>query len=314
MSGFSRPPAWPAPAFLSRPGSWLALLAVLLIPFLVPIPMALQRDMVVSTLGDRAHVVLLGALTLALYWRGPVAGRLGAVVVLAAVIGGGIEILQLYVGRSALWHDFVLDLLGIGAAAGLVLWRGHGKQGGMALLVVCLMVVAWELRTLPERHTAAREMADRFPQLSAFDGERALTLWHEYGGGRISLAQAPRGKVLRLDVRPSEIWPGVILRDFLHDWSAYDSLKFDLRLARATADTMPVGFRMDDFEGRRDHDWCSRRFAVTRTWRTCAVPLHGRVTHWSGRPFEGDDVFAFAVFFMQPADSASLEMADFRLE
>jgi hypothetical protein len=314
VSGFSRPPAWPAPALLARPGIWLALLGFLLIPFLVPVPDALQRDMVISTLGDRAHVVLLAALTLALYWRGPVAGRLGVVVVLAAAVGGGIEVVQMFVGRSALWHDFQLDLLGITAAAGLVLWRGHGRRGGMVLLVVALLVVVWELRTLPGRKAAAVAMGERFPQLSAFDQERPLVLWHGYGGSRMSLAESGRGPVLRLDARPSSIWPGVILRDFPHDWSAYDTLKVDLRLVRAPADTLPVGLRLDDYAGVRDHDWYTQRLFVTRGWRTLGVPLRDLTTHWSGRPFETDDVFALAVFFLQPADTVALEIGDLRLE
>lgn len=314
MSRYARSPAWPAPAVLSRPGIWIALLGALLLPFLVPIPMVLQRNLLIAALGDRAHVVLLAGFTLAFYWRGPVAGRLGTVMVLAAAVGGAIEILQLFVGRAALWHDFLLDLLGIGAAAGLVLWRGYGKRGGMALLVVILAVVVWEVRTLPERQAASVDLRRRFPRLSAFDEPRPLTLWRPYGDGRISLADSPRGNVMRLDAQPSRVWPGVILRDFPHDWSAYDTLKVDLRLAAATADTIDIGVRMDDFVGRKDADWLSWRLPVTGNWRTFALPVSGQVTHWSGRPFELDDVLSMALFFLQPADSVSMEIADVHLQ
>ena len=314
MSRYSRPPVWPAPAFLARPGIWLALLALILLPFLVPIPMLLQRSIIISTLGDRAHVVLLGALTMALYWRGPLAGRLDLVVPLAAVIGGGIEIVQMFVGRAALWHDFLLDLLGIGAAAGLIFWRGYGRRGGMVLMVVIMAVVVWELRTLPGRQAASLDLRERFPRLSAFDEVRPLTSWHGYGGSRISLADTPRGAALRLDALPSRIWPGVILRDFPHDWSAHDTLKMDLRLVRAAADSVEVGVRMDDYRGRRDDEWIAWRLAVTRQWRTVALPISNQSTHWSHRPFEPDDVYAMAIFFMQPPDTASLEIRRVHLQ
>ena len=58
---------------------------VLVVPFLVPIPRFLRYDLVISALGDRMHVVLLAAMTLALYWLGPLAGRLAAAALAAAV-------------------------------------------------------------------------------------------------------------------------------------------------------------------------------------------------------------------------------------
>jgi hypothetical protein len=309
-----REPAWPAPPFLGRPRAWLALLVLLLVPFLVPVPMVLRRDLLIATLGDRLHVVLLAALTLLLYWRGPLAGHLARSAIAAVLVGGAVEFLQLLVGRAALWHDFQLDLVGVALAVGLVLWRGHGRRAGLLLVLATVALTAWELRNLPARKLAVDELHDRFPVLSDFAGPRPLTLWMEHEDAEVDLATGPRGTVARLIAAPPAAWPGLILAYFPHDWSAYDALKLEVRLARAAADSVRFGVRLDDYRGRRDGDWLSRAYTVTGEWRTCTVPFVGQPTFWSERPFEPDDVFALSVFIVHPADSVVIEIADVRLE
>ncbi len=50
--------------------------------------------------------MLLGGITLLLYWFGPLRGRIWRAALASAVMGGAIEFLQLLVGRPALLTTF----------------------------------------------------------------------------------------------------------------------------------------------------------------------------------------------------------------
>ena len=314
LFGSPRPPAWPPPAFLTRPRNWALVLILIVVPFLVPVPRVLRYDLVISTLGDRMHVVLLAAMTLALYWRGPVAGRPLVAAVTATLAGGLIELVQILVGRAALWHDVWLDLMGVTVALGLITWRGHGRRGGLVLMALALGVVVFEMRELPGQKRAADEMRNRFPVLANFEGPRALTLWNDRLGADPLIVPGALGPLLRMTGDPADPWPSLTLTRFPHDWSAFDSLKVDVRAVLDPGDTVRVGLRVDDHEGRDDGAWLSRSYRVANTWRTLALPLHEQTTFFDERLFENDDVFALAIFMIHPADTLVLEIDDVRLE
>ncbi|MFN2371285.1 MAG: hypothetical protein ABR506_09045, partial [Candidatus Krumholzibacteriia bacterium] len=78
-------------------------------------------------------------------------------------------------------------------------------------------------------------------------------------------------------------------------------------------DSVRFAVRLDDFPGIHDHDWLDAGFTATHAWRTYSVPLAGRTTRWTGRPFDLTDVDALTVFLVAPRDSVSLEVDDIRL-
>ncbi|MBM4131159.1 hypothetical protein FJ250_09035, partial [bacterium] len=107
-------PALPMPRLLRRRWLWFLVMALATLPFFVTVPLALRRHPAIAPLGDQFHVVLMAAVTILMYWRGPLRGRLWYAT-LAAVTGGAlIEFVQPLFGRSALVKDFLLDLVGIG--------------------------------------------------------------------------------------------------------------------------------------------------------------------------------------------------------
>ena len=128
-------PAVRPPRFLTDPRFGLALLLVLIVPFLVPIPMELRRHPIIGPLGNQVHVVLMGVFTLLFYWWGPLRGRLLGSALATAGLGVAIEIVQMPLGRSAAVFDVVLDLVGVAIICGWVIWRGHGRRAGLVLAV-----------------------------------------------------------------------------------------------------------------------------------------------------------------------------------
>ncbi len=311
-----RDPAWPPPRLLARWQTWLVLMAVLVVPFFVPIPVGLRRNVLISTLGDRLHIVLPAGIALLLYWKGPLRGRLVWAAAGAAVIGGAIELLQELVGRTALMHDWLLDLMGVGMVVGWVWWRGHGRRVGLLLLAALVTTAVVQLRELPPRMMASAAARERFPVLEDFEGRHAWHLWGDNDGAVLTMpaeAAATGRRGLRLAGAPPSRWPGAIMRRFPHVWTGYTSLELTVRHAAAGRDSVRFAVRLDDFEGVRDHDWLDAGFWATDRWQTFRIPIAGRTTRWSGRPFDLADVDAITIFLPGPRDSLVLEIDDIRL-
>ena len=316
MSAAPRDPAWPPPRLLARWQSWLVVMTVLVVPFFVPIPIGLRRNVLIATLGDRLHIVLPAGITLLLYWKGPLRGRLLAAAAAAAAAGGAIELLQELVGRTALLHDWLLDLMGIGMVVGWVWYRGHGRREGLVVVAALVITALAQLWSLPLTMAAAAEARARFPVIADFESRLADQLWNgNYDAElRVAAGAAASGRAgLRITAAPSAAWPGANMRRFPHDWSGYRTLELKVRHANAGPDSVRFGIRLDDFQTLHDHDWIDRGYWATRQWRTVSIDFADRLTRWSGRPFDATDVDVLVVFLATPTDSVTLEIDDVRL-
>jgi VanZ family protein len=311
-----RDPAWPPPRLLARWQTWTVLMAVLLVPFFVPIPIEARRNVLVSTLGDRLHIVLPAGIALLLYWKGPLRGRLLAAAAVTALVGGAIEFLQLLVGRSALLHDWLLDLVGVGMVVGWVAWRGHRRRAGLALVLALVAVTAWGLRELPVRMLAAADAKKRFPVIENFEDGR---VWHLWGDNYDAVLAMPgeaafagrRG--LRITGGPPANWPGATMRRFPHDWRDYQVLEMKVRSATPGRASVPFFIRLDDFPGLRDHDWLHHGYVATPEWTTITFPVADRTTNYTHRPFDLSDVDAITIALTKPDSTVTIEIDDIRL-
>jgi len=315
-------PVIAAPALLLKWQTWAAGLALLLIPFFVPIPMVLRRHPIISPLGDQLHVVLLAGVTLLVYWRGPLTGRLWTSALAAAVIGGAIEFIQIPFGRQAHILDFMLDVVGIGLVVGYLLWRGYGMKVGLGLVLALLLVFPVRLYFVPFVAMAAYRGQEIFPLIADLEGPHDRWIW---GSNHavievVNIPDSPTGPghVVRLEGGPPAFWPGVEIRRFPHDWSDYETLLLDVRLVSGPADKQRFTVRIDDFFGRREHTWIYTSFTATTTWQTFRVPLRNRQvtdgTQSSARIFDLQDVDRALVYLPRPKAHATLEVDNLRLE
>lgn len=315
-------PAIQPPKLLLRWQTWATGMAAMLIPFFVPIPMVFRRSPIFSPLGDQLHIVLLAGVTLFLYWRGALAGRLWRSALVAAVIGGAIEFIQIPFGRHAAWLDFVADLMGIGLVVGYVLWRGHRQRVGLGLVVALLLVIPARLYYVPFVAAAAFHGRDIFPVIANLEGPHDRWLWDSNSAAVevVTSEDTPGGSghLVRLAGGPPANWPGAEIRRFPHDWSQYGELLLDVRLVEGTSESQPFSVRCDDFVGRRDKTWIYSHFTATDTWQTFHVPLSDRpVTDGAteyGRLFDRQDVDRVLIYLPRPQAHAVLEIDNLRLE
>lgn len=315
--GFQHEPALRAPALLRRWWVWVLLGAALLIPFFLPISPGLRRHPIIGALGEQLHIPLLACLTLLLYWQGPLRGRLWLTAMAAAVLGAAIELVQQFVGRSALIDDWFLDLVGIGLVVGFVLWRGHGVRQGKWLVIALLVYIPAQLWYLPFSVMAKYEARLTFPVLADFDGKHSAWLWADTNGSAIALAQvdSTRGQVLRITAGPPHHWPGARMVHFPADWTAHDSLVFEARFARpARGPEQRFHLRIDDFQSRRDKAWVTESFAADTRWQTYTLPIKDHKVLHGERTLDLADVELLLFFIRAPEDSCVLEIDNIRLQ
>jgi hypothetical protein len=301
--------------FLHRYGPWLLALGLLLTPFFLPIPVGLRRHPAFGAMGDRVHIPLLFAITLLLHWRGPLAGRILGSATAAMVIGAAIEVSQVYVGRSALLADWLLDLFGIGMAVSWLLYRRHRDLRHLLPGLLLVVAAILQLRALPGVVAARRNAQRSFPMLADFESRWADRLWFETYDSHWSLmpSDVAHGTVLRLQGGPPSRWPGVNMRWFPPDWSSYRWLVFEARTVAPTAGEAEFAVRLDDWHARKDKDWFATSLVAEPDWRTFAIDLAAARTAHLERPLQLDDMDLLLFFFSRPTEPLALEIDNVRL-
>jgi VanZ family protein len=301
-----------------RHRTWLVIggLFVLLMPLLVPLPPHVRHDPTLNLLGDRAHVLIFAGLTWLLHLIGPLRGKPLGCAVAATAVGGATEFLQQFVSRTPMLSDFALDLLGIGLALTWIQWRQRRGRATFAAGAFLLAILAYTLRDAPAMFRATVEARHSFPVLGDFESRSQLALWRGRSDrGRSLVNGGPaRGNVLRVSTSGNEHWPGVSAGRLPADWSGYGELVLEARLQTPALDSLRLGVRLDDYTSRKDKQWASRSFMVTRQWRTLRFPLADLRTDQGERRLELADVLSLVVFLARPERPAAFELDNVRLE
>ncbi len=223
---------------------------------------------------------------------------------------------HLWPGRSALFQDWLLDLVGIGLVVGFVLWRGHRRKAGKWLFMVLLLCIPAQLWRLPFSAMAQYETRQTFPVIADFEGKQHRWLWEEHYKAEfeVVLDDPPRGNVLRISSGPPSSWPGARMTHFPENWTAYTELVIDARIARAAGDSLRFGIRIDDFKGHRDKVWAQKSFYATRNWQTFTMPVAGRKVLRGDRVLDLGDVELLLIYVGMPKDTFTLEIDNIRLQ
>ncbi|MFH1843460.1 MAG: hypothetical protein ABIF77_09660 [bacterium] len=294
---------------------WGLLFLLLLVPFVLPIPLLLERNYVLRSLGNQLHVVLFLAIVLLLHRRGPLAGRLVAVAVVTLGLGGLVELVQELCGRHARLRDFGLDALGVALAGCWIQWRAVRSRRTIWLGICCLLLVVFQLHHLPFWLVARQQAAARFPLL--FDGETRFEsrLWGESYDSRVERSgDGSGGHVLRLAGEPPSVYPGIDCRGFPADWSPYRRLSWRARAVTDGADSVRYIVRLDDYRGHLEGVWLARRYLAGSEWRQFSLDLHSQRTNTGTRGLYLDDVYALLFCLPAPLAPTAIELDDIRLE
>lgn len=290
--------------------------ALLLIPFLVPVPEELERMRALRSLGVFAHFGLPAALTVVLYRGGPLRGSVLKAGAAAFLLAAGAELLQVFVHRHPRWQDAGIDLAGVVTAAGFVVWRRDGRRVALAWALVGLAALTVKMHRLPGFFLAERAALERFPLIADFETGLEMFLWDRNVTGHGSYERGPdpdggAGRVVRLSASPHHRFPGILARGLPRDWSGYDRLVFRVRQAEGAPCRIAV--RLDDFASRHDGLGVGRGFDVGPAWRTCELDLASEAASAS-RPFRLDDIDSLLLYLGRVQDDVVVLIDDIHLE
>jgi hypothetical protein len=289
---------------------------VLLLPFVVPIPGALERIFVLRSLGVFAHFGLPLLLVALLYGAGPFAGRLLPAAGTAFVLAASCEFVQFFVGRHPRVQDAAVDLAGVLLFTGWILYRRGRRRRWLALMACCLAVLPFQLRKVPPTLVAMAHLRERMPRLDDFEDRATYRLWGQNdtktGSYWVASPDDVDGSVLFLVGRAGETYPGVVLRGIPRDWSGYRRLVFDARVRDAESALLHV--RLDDFAGRRDAVYCGGVCRIGPQWTRCEIDLAAAVGRVAGRTFRLDDLDSVLFFLDNPAATTVVQLDNLILE
>jgi VanZ family protein len=263
----------------SSAGRWLLfILPALGSLFFLIEPLDLPRA--IRPLLDLSHVPIFAlASGLLVRWFAPLA-RLGVrlqltvLLLLAFVVGGGIELLQPLFGRNASLDDAVYDLAG--AATGVLFcsrrrrdFSWHWRRG---LQIVILAVLLLASQRAVGWYIAASDAAARFPLLADFETPFAERLWSH--GERTDAIS--RNGLHSLHVSfPVHGWPAVTLEPTRPDWSGFRELRLSVFNPRPLAQDLGIlvaDRELPDRLGNR-RPWFRQRVSLEPGWNDLAVPL-----------------------------------------
>lgn len=300
------------PALLRR--GWPALL--LLLPFVVPVPGSLERIYVLRSLGVLAHFGLPLLLALLLYRTGPLSGRLTAAAAAAFALAASCELVQSFVGRHPRFEDAGVDLAGVLLLVGWLRWRRSRRPAWLALALLCLAVVPFQLRHVPPTLTAMNRIRERLPVLDDFEDRATDRLWgqNDTKTGSFWISSPPeRGDhVMNLSGEPGELYPGVILRGLPRDWSSARRLVFDARCRIGGSAVLTV--RLDDFTSRKDALFCGQSVRLGPEWVRCEIDLIAAAARVSGRTFRLDDLDSVLFYLDSPPTALAVQFDNITLE
>ncbi len=269
---------------------------------------------------DLGHLFCFGLWSyLYLRWR-PCQGffrQLAAVVLLALVVGGATELLQLWVGREASWEDLAKDLLGCLVA---VVFTAPSR---FELLhwqrLFCQAVVAgWLLwSVLPFGRVVADELiaAQQFPLLSGFETPFEASRWSGNSGRKIERSTVFSGTAaLRLRLN-TDRYSGAYQYYSLGDWSNYQFLQ--LQAYNPDPEPLQIHLRIHDQDHRKHQnayrDRFSARFNLQQGWNRLEVPLDKVVNAPKGRQMDLRRVAGLGLFVAKLAQPRTIYIDEVRL-
>jgi len=294
------------------------ILAVLL---LAPIPI---KGRATSYLMDLVHAPAFAVLAMlackAAAGRLPhsLFGKLFLVALPLAACGLGAEYVQSFVGRGASWHDARANLLG--ACAGVCwyqFWRASQSTWGwlLGLAVVGLFTLASAM-PIAMLGDCWRQM-QQFPRFASFENplEEYRFVAQEAEFQRVPNFATEGQWGLEILLLPGK-YPGILLGGMPSDWSAYQTLAFDLYVDNGLPLDLIVKVhdrehRAHDFAGDDRYDG---HFRLEPGWHKIRIPLAEIRTAPRTREMNMRDIEGWQLFTYDLAEPRTIVLDDLRLE
>ena len=293
---------------------WQLYLPLLIIPFLISIPDDMERMRALRAAGGIFHVVLPFLLTILLFKRGPLSGKIFYSGAVAFSVIALCEPLQILVGRHARFQDALIDLSGALIAVCFVQWRAGFGRKWLTGMLVALLIFPWILWNIPGFIVAQQTVQKRFPLLADFETKTERKLWDLNSPSDDSLLKyESTGGNTFISVTGSEddYYPGASAIGLPRDWSDYTELIFK---ARATQGKVSLTVRLDDYQSRSDAVWCGKQFKVSDDWKEYSVDLKKISESVTTRKFRMDDIDNLLFYMYIIKGTRTIQLDDIRLK
>ena len=190
------------------------------------------------------------------------------------LVGGIIEVIQPYFGRSAKWRDLGINVLG--GFFGMMFFAPLRRSLSRSLLVcaqLCALTLAVVMFhgpaiTLWDMWRASRQ----FPVLSDFETPFEASRW---SSGEIDRTVARHGHASLRVALGTEKYAGTTLVRSFGDWQGYSTFSFSLYNPDADPLHLTVSIRDEEHwrRGGEYHDRFNRTFTMEQGWNEVHVPV-----------------------------------------
>jgi VanZ family protein len=221
------------------------------------------------------------------------------IIILSVVLllGGIIEVIQPYFGRTARWRD-----LGIDAAGGLLgimflapgrrsLGRVHLVCGQIAVVAMAVVAFYGPVVTIWDIRQASRQ----FPVLSDFESRLEARRW---SSGEIDKGIARHGECSLRVLLTMRLNSGTTLKRSFGDWRGYSTFAFSLY--NPDPQPLPITVSIRDEEhfrrGGEYHDRFNHVYTMEQGWNDVDIPIADIENAPAARKMELDHLSEVVIF------------------
>ncbi len=237
------------------------------------------------------------------------------VLLLTTVFGGLSELIQPYVGRTALWSDLWQDM--VGAMLGAVFFAAHRKQ--LATIKLRLLQIPVVLILLFYLLPLGQVMVDdviawrQFPLLSGFETPLEQSRWGR--GLEPVVVNDPvfAGKgALRVELATTK-YSGIGLKHFPRDWSGYAAIS--MQVYNASPEPLDLRIRIHDVHHTHDYeDRFNTTFLLEPGWNHLRINLAEVAAGPKQRQLDLTRVGGLGLFVVEQEERRVIVIDEVRLE
>ncbi len=237
------------------------------------------------------------------------------IILLVLIIGGSIELIQPFFGRTASWKDIGINIGG--ALAGLF-FLSPSRTGLDRILLtgfqalalgLCIFIFYGPVITLWDMYQASRQ----FPMLSDFENRLQHKRW---SNGRIDQSVSRQGdSSLRVNLDAGQQYPGTTLTHSFGDWRGYSALS--LSIYNPDPDPLRINISIRDQEHRMNRrgfgDRFDRTFEIIQGWNDLLIPMTDIKNAPKERTLDLDQLTSVVIFTMNLSRPRTIYVDNVRL-
>ena len=229
-------------------------------------------------------------------------------------LGGSIELIQPYFGRSASWRDLGINVLGgfVGVMFFAPARRGLSRTrlifGQITVVAVAMIVFYAPVITLSDIWRASRQ----FPVLSDFETRFEARRWPR---GEIDRTIARHGRASLRVSMGTEKYAGTSLKRSFGDWQGYSTFAFSLYNPDPDPLRITVSIRDEEHfhRGGEYHDRFNRTFLMEQGWNDVYIPVSDIERAPSARTLDLSRLTEVVIFTVDPPAPRAMYLDYIRL-